>query len=158
MATPRNTDHKTIWEERYSELLCYKERYGNCDVPQRWPENQGLGIWVSNQRQAKKKGKLSQERIRRLENIGFAWGGKSGVSGNLRKARWDERWEEKYAELQSYKERLGNCDVPQRWPENQSLGIWVDHQRQAKKKGKLSQERIAKMDAIGFVWARRKTS
>ena len=38
---------------------------------------------------------LEAVRTRRLENIGFAWGDKSGVSGNLRKARWEERWEDK---------------------------------------------------------------
>jgi len=107
---------------------------------------------VSHQRQAKKKEKLNQERIHRLENVGFTWVRKRGGIGG------DEKWKEKYAELQSYREIYGDCNVPGKWPENEGLGIWVGNQRQTKKKRRLSQERIAKLDAIGFVWARRKTS
>ena len=57
------------WQERYAELVEYKKREGDCDVPQK---NHGkLGGWVSKQRQLKKKGKLSADQQQKLEKLGF---------------------------------------------------------------------------------------
>ena len=58
------------WETRLSELLKYKAKHGDCDVPR----SQGqLGTWVNNQRFNYKKSKLSRDRIYRLNGIGFEW-------------------------------------------------------------------------------------
>ncbi|MCK5876391.1 MAG: helicase associated domain-containing protein, partial [Candidatus Marithrix sp.] len=51
----------------------YKDKYGDCKVPNRYYENKQLGNWVSRQRRAKKERKLSEERIQRLDAIGFVW-------------------------------------------------------------------------------------
>jgi hypothetical protein len=61
------------WSERFDELVQYKVQHGDCNVPTRWPDNRGLGVWVSNQRQLKKQGKLKPERKRMLNEIGFNW-------------------------------------------------------------------------------------
>jgi hypothetical protein len=61
------------WSERFDELVQYKAKHGDCNVPARWPDNRGLGVWVSNQRQLKKQGKLEPERERMLNEIGFNW-------------------------------------------------------------------------------------
>jgi predicted helicase len=61
------------WEERFGQLRAFEERFGHCVVPNRWGENPGLGFWVGNQRQRKKTNTLSEDRIRRLEEIGFNW-------------------------------------------------------------------------------------
>ena len=51
----------------------YKAKHGHCNVPTR----QGsLGKWVNNQRSAYTKGKLSVERVRKLDDIGFGWDGR----------------------------------------------------------------------------------
>jgi hypothetical protein len=42
-------------------------------VPLRWAENKQLGRWVGSQRSKYRKGKLSEDRIKRLEDIGFVW-------------------------------------------------------------------------------------
>ena len=58
------------WETRFNELVQYKAKHGDCNVPR----SQGqLGKWVNNQRTIYKKGKLSQDRIDRLNGIGFDW-------------------------------------------------------------------------------------
>jgi hypothetical protein len=62
-----------LLEVRYAELLHYKQAHGNCDVPSEWKENPKLGGWVAGQRHLKKRGKLSQERERLLNEIGFIW-------------------------------------------------------------------------------------
>jgi len=61
------------WNDWFDELAQYKAKYGDCKVPTRGDENRRLGVWVSNQRQLKKQGKLEPERERMLNEIGFAW-------------------------------------------------------------------------------------
>jgi Helicase associated domain len=38
------------WYQRLNELYEYKQEHGNCDVPQKYPPNRCLGIWVNKQR------------------------------------------------------------------------------------------------------------
>ena len=70
----------------FAALVDYSRNYGNCNVPDGWRDNPQLATWVRLQRPVKKSGKLSKERIRRLEQIGFVW--------NPFDAQWDERYEE----------------------------------------------------------------
>ena len=133
------------WDERFGELTKYKAEHGHCNVPQK----QGhLGRWVANQRTGHKMGKLSEERVRKLEDLGIVWNPTPS---------WDERLDE----LTKYKAKHGHCNVPQ---SQGSLGIWVQSQRAAYKKGKLSEERVQKLEDLGFCWVvipnseRRRTS
>ena len=65
---------KSRWESGFLSLLNYKQKYGNCHVPISHIENNyPLGHWVSIQRQAKRKLILSDERIKKLEEINFIW-------------------------------------------------------------------------------------
>jgi hypothetical protein len=59
------------WEEMFSSLSAFKQSHGHCNVPRRWPQNVKLGSWVSRQRLGEKEGKLSRQRSRRLNEIGF---------------------------------------------------------------------------------------
>jgi hypothetical protein len=61
------------WDVRYAELLKFKEKFGNCDVEVRYADNPSLGVWVVNQRSNKKRGKLTFEHERLLNEIGFIW-------------------------------------------------------------------------------------
>ena len=63
-----------------NELLQYRERFGNCHVPTKYKANTALGRWVSTQRaeykkyqEGQAKTSMTREKIRRLEEIGFAW-------------------------------------------------------------------------------------
>jgi hypothetical protein len=64
---------KLTWDEMFSFLQEYKRRHGDCKVLAKWPDNPKLASWVSNQRSAKKAGKLSEEKIQRLTEVGFQW-------------------------------------------------------------------------------------
>jgi hypothetical protein len=66
---PRNPS----WELKFAQLLDYKRRFGNCQVPARWTENKPLGFWAHSQRAFRRRGMLSAERIRRLNSVGFVW-------------------------------------------------------------------------------------
>jgi hypothetical protein len=132
--------YEEFWEEMFTALIEYKQIHGNCKVPNQYEKNPQLGQWVQHQRQAKKKGELSEGRIESLNNLGFLW------------SPLDEQWEEKFTTLVKYKKVHGDCNIPARWSENTQLAAWVHNQRQNKKKGKLREERIQRLDAIGFVW------
>ena len=68
--------NEQVWQTKFNELVAYKEKNGDCKVVYR---TQGqLGEWVSTQRKNYKKRNLSQERIRQLDDIGFAWEGHVG--------------------------------------------------------------------------------
>ena len=165
------------------ELLAYRQQHGNCNVPAKYEKNTSLGFWVRTQTQEYKKyrkgGKsyMTEERIAKLEKVGFAWSlAKWGVD-------WDERYVSSLereracqlksyshhsptlftsslqAELLAYRQQHGNCNVPLKYEKNTSLGVWVSNQRQQYKKyqkgGKssLTEERIAKLEKVGFAWS-----
>lgn len=52
--------------------------------------------------------------------------------------------------MKDFKDRFGHCNIPQHWIENPSLGRWVIRQRVYKER--LTEERIAMLDKIGFTW------
>ena len=108
------------------------------------PEGFQLGSWQSNQRNNYRKGKLSPDRIKRLEEIGFTW------------ELLEEQFEKGFQETLLYKERTGNPNAPADYktPEGFQLGSWQSNQRKHYKKGKLSPDRIKRLEEIGFTWER----
>jgi len=69
------------WEVKYDMLREYKRRYGTANVPTAFCSNQvRLGQWLATQRQARRKGTLSDERVAMLEELGVAWK-KNGMNG-----------------------------------------------------------------------------
>jgi hypothetical protein len=64
------------WSEHgYRALQKFKRREGHCRVHALHIEGDlKLGYWVSVQRREKNKNKMSSERKRRLNEIGFVWG------------------------------------------------------------------------------------
>jgi hypothetical protein len=130
--------HNDRWESRYCELIEFKEAYGHCNVPDKWPENPKLANWVMTQRQMNRKGELSQDRTQELEAIGFIW------------CRQNQSWDEMYQRLTKYKTIHGDCNVPQEWKEDPQLGSWVVKQRYRRKKGLLKEDRARKLDEVGM--------
>ena len=64
-----------------------------------------------------------------------------------------KNWERRFAQLEDFKRRFGDCFVPFEWPENKPLGRWVATQRVYKRAGRLSRERLRRLKGIGFPWA-----
>ena len=127
------------WATRFNELVRYKAKLGDCHVP--WRTGY-LGTWVKQQRRAYTGGSLAKDRIDRLSSIGFKWALNKGRGAKV-------PWETRFGELVQYKAKLGDCDVPWR---TGNLGTWVKQQRRAYTGGSLAQDRIDRLDDIGFDW------
>lgn len=69
----------SIWKRRFEEVVEYKKRFGDCNIPKEWSDNKQLGAWVSTQRKmykallAGERSSLTPERRSALESIGFTW-------------------------------------------------------------------------------------
>lgn len=154
----KGIDYDGEFEKRCRELVAFKEEFGHCNVNQKYVANPSLGTWCRHMRSAysnvqkeKKSGhNLSKERIERLEEIGFQW----------KSIDYDEGFEKRLFELETFKVEFGHCKVPQRYAENPSLGEWCTTMRSAYKKIQngltpgcnISQERIEKLEELGFQW------
>jgi len=56
--------------------------------------------------------------------------------------------------LKACKAEHGDCRVPKRFKTEDGFGLggWCSEKRTSYKKGRLSQERIDALEALGFVW------
>jgi len=138
------------WEKAYALAAAYYEENGNLNIPRSYVTAAGerLGQWVASQQWAYPKGKLTDEQVERLNRIGMYWGNRN-----------DRQWNEGYQEAKRYFEVYGNLNVPINYvsPGGYALGKWIKRQRYARlnpeKSGAvLTEERIAKLDAIGMRW------
>lgn len=74
--TPTVRTQPKTWEERFAELIKYKEEHGDTLVP---CSNPVLHTWCSTQRRQyvllnqNKKSRLNQEKVDKLKEIGFVW-------------------------------------------------------------------------------------
>jgi superfamily II DNA or RNA helicase len=130
------------WREMFMVLQQYHAVRGNADVPRGWKQNPTLASWVSQQRGRRKKESLDDEQIKMLDELGFTW-----------KVRDVGNWEDRLAEVAAFKAQHGHCDIPLKYPENPKLGRFVNNTRTHRNSGKLAADRIAKLDALGFVWS-----
>ena len=139
VASSRSKSNIERWERAITALSNFRAREGHCCPGRHHIEGRfKLGQWVSVQRYLK--GRLSAERKRRLDAIGFVWDWR------------DYLWEQNFAALLKFKRRKGHCCVPTPHREGDlKLGWWVATQRRNKKE--MSAERRARLNQIGFVWS-----
>jgi len=126
------------WGEMFAALIQFKSEQGDCNVPFGWHDRK-LVHWVGNQRQRKKADRLPRYRVRRLEEIGFSWSAQ------------DTAWEQGFMVLLSFVKKHGHCRVP-RDKEYGSLAHWLKTQRLAKRQGRLSSEKVRRMEKNGVTW------
>lgn len=135
------------WEERFQQLMAYKEKYGDCMTPINWKENRQLGIWVSTQRTLEKAGKLDPQKKERLDAAGFIWHGEAQIE---QQKKYGKIWEENFNKLIAYKKKHGKLQVSLK--HDRSLQRWTCEQRKKWLKGTLDEEKVAKLMEIGFPW------
>ena len=59
------------WAAMLEQMKIYLAENGDCNVPCKYPNNPKLGRWVHTQRNQRKNGELSAERIKILDSISF---------------------------------------------------------------------------------------
>lgn len=139
------------WNERFQELIQFRETNDHCFVPHNYPINPKLSQWVRKQRHQRKRKErglhstLSAERQEILTNMGFIW--------DSHRAQWQER----YQSLEVFQMTNGHCNVPSNFHDS-SLSNWVKNQRkqfklfQAGSNTTMSEERIYLLNSLGFNW------
>lgn len=63
------------WDAAYAVAFAYSREHGTLRVPTQYrtPDGFGLGEWLRGQRRSRHKGVLSDDRIRKLNDIGMIW-------------------------------------------------------------------------------------
>ena len=128
------------FDDSYDELKQWIEI--NKKLPSSTSKNQQekqFGIWCCTQRRNQRKGKLSDERIKKLKLLdGWYW-------------KQEDLFDDSYDELEQWIKI--NKKLPNKRSNNQEekqIGIWCSYQRQNKKKGKLSDAKIKKIEKLPF--------
>uniref|UniRef100_A0A6V2SQE4 Helicase-associated domain-containing protein n=1 Tax=Heterosigma akashiwo TaxID=2829 RepID=A0A6V2SQE4_HETAK len=136
-----NTEEAS-WDDMVAKLSAYANEFGDCFVPKKYAPDPVLGLWVSEQRTAKRERRLNQDQVQELEKIGFSWQPQNSCGSafmiGLRK-------------LEEFRDTFDHVNVPSDF-EDEDLVKYVAAQRLAKAKGKLSDKRIGYLDGMGFDW------
>ena len=136
------------WNQAYQQLVQFKNQHGHTLVG-RGGSNYSLNRWVRTQRsmfnkfQHGQKTHLTPRRIQLLKKIDFCWDPNANIPS----------WNQRVEHLKEYKQQFGHCNVPQLYKSQPAgLGEWVLVQRKNYMQGKMSQERIQTLEALGFSW------
>lgn len=130
------------WEAAYGRLERFRREHGHTRVPRFTREYPGLGIWVGQQRVARREGDLSPERTSRLELLGFVWEVRT------------ESWQQKLDQLAAFFAREGHGNVSRHSRQYRALGAWLGQQRHRYRTGRLSVARQRDLEARGVTFKR----
>jgi hypothetical protein len=151
-----------LWEEMFAAMEKYRALHGHCIVPRSdatvSDSGTGLGFWINQQRTAKRRYdqnvgsrpgpdrdksippcRITPERIGRLDAVGFTW-------DVLEKA-----WTDKFEELKACSCNPGPGPV-RAWAQRQRKEMLHRTQQGKDYTGVMSEDRISKLDSIGFSW------
>lgn len=108
-----------------------------------------LNAWLRQQRKARRNGKLDDRKSQALDEMLPNW------HMSIRERQWECRFQD----LKRYQTDHGDCLVPISFA-NKKLANWVSNQRKqynlrkAGERSDMTEEREARLTAIGFVWNR----
>lgn len=132
------------WNKGYALAKEYYTGFGDLLVPHDYCVNgMKLGIWVSTQRENKALGKLSEKQISMLKEIGMCWD------------RNEDKWSNGFEAALKYVTDVGDINsMPVGYSiDGFDLYAWLGTQRSRYKQGKLSAERVQKLESIGMSWS-----
>jgi hypothetical protein len=135
------------WDQSFAILQSYKAKNGGRDPPQSHVCENGLklGNWCNQQRRQQKRRQLEKDREDRLNSVNFSWN------------PWQGSYEAHFNALVAYRTENNGKDpgvqyVAKGDGNNPSLnlGYWCKRQKEMYRRGKLSQEKIDQLLALGF--------
>lgn len=147
--TPRVPDRATQasevrWEAAFSALTHFAASQGHTFVPRNGSEFAiDLGTWVAVQRLRCRRGQLAPDRVARLESVpGWTWD------------PLQDRWDAGLCALSRFVERESQMRIPVDHVEDGvNISVWAASQRRLYRAGKLSAERIERLQAVpGWTW------
>jgi hypothetical protein len=130
------------WRKHLEELAAWRRAH-----PDRWPNNSAhelqerrMAQWLTNQKQADRRGSLRADRKRMLTQLGLLWDVKMGT------------WLGTLQEVQAFRREHRN-----QWPLSKSthrsertLGAWIKRQMTAWKEKRLTSRQIALLHQMGI--------
>ncbi|GMH37356.1 hypothetical protein BSKO_05229 [Bryopsis sp. KO-2023] len=136
------------FEQWFAQLLEFKSKYGHCNVPSTFPEQQPLASWVHNIRKRYRERcdmqttmPITESQEARLLKIGFQFGPKG------------KRWEEHFQMLKALIQEQGS--IPDPLPnagKHKGLRTWAQNQRRLHQQGQLSLDHWRRLNLVHFVW------
>ena len=138
------------WQQQFEALVEFRDQNGHCMVPVDYPDNPSLSIWCQKQRLNYKSGLLSEEYTEKLRSIGFVF------------SVYDAAFERGLDRLRAYKEIHGDCRVPRSYSDKELVSFVHRQRNQYKRRmngysSSLTEERIEKLEDLGFEWRVRKS-
>lgn len=156
------------WEDYFQDLLAWKEQFNTFSIPRipggkfilaRWAVKQRLFYKMRTDGRRVKGGIITQERIDKLNAIGFPWTLGGNNKDNGLKSNDPGIWNMRFNQLKNYCKSYGTCNVPVNWEENTALSHWVVNMRRkhiamlnGKGQKSLTEERVYMLNQINFVW------
>lgn len=133
-----NETFENSWEFVFDILKEYKETYSKFPEYNEIYDGVLLGKWCSNQRRLFKNGKLSDEKISKLNEINFIW--------DLD----EENWNFMFESLKNVVDKLGHFPKKSEFPKDDNrLLNWVNTQKILYRKNSLNAEKSEKLLKLG---------
>lgn len=132
------------WERGITAARAYREANGHLRFPGGYLTSDGIRLerWIVKRRSEKRQGLLSNDRIAELDALGMAW------------EPLEEDWQRWLEAARSFSTDHGHLRVPTPYktPDGLKLGVWISSRRTDRRRGRLSDRRIAELDALGIDW------
>ena len=142
------------WEEYFKILCKINEDQGAVNIAySAMYEVDGLAIgrWIRRQRNVYSIGKMRQDRIEKLESIGFIWSG-----NDVQTQRHKDYWEKVFVLAETYYKENGNLRMPRHYIiDGIDVGNWLSNLKcgyKGQNRRKLTDYQIAKLESIGIEW------
>lgn len=135
---------KSYWNLMFEEASRYYNDHGSLRMSRNYITESGiaLGVWIGTQKTHKDR--LSEDQINRLDSLGMDW-----------MSIPDRKWEDNYREVHAYYEENEDINKIPSWIYSKhgvNLSSWIRTQRGQYRKGKLSENRITRLEEIGIKW------
>jgi uncharacterized protein (DUF2384 family) len=131
------------WEEGFAHAKVFFNANGHLNVPYKYKAADGykLGQFITNQKRSFNLGQLTEEKIKRLNDIGMIW----DVRANM--------WATAYKHAKDYFEKHGTLEkMPKGYltEDGINLYVWLSLQRKQYRIGKLSADRVALLKTLNI--------
>ena len=134
--------HDEVWFSHYDDVKNFYLKYGHIDVTKDVSDKRkSMMNWIVSQRRNRNLGKLSDEQIRLLDDIGMIW-------KNSAEAAWDNG----IAHLREYYEKFGNAVIPEgyRCSDGYDLKSWINNVKyRYKHRNDISREQLDELKSFG---------